>query len=172
MNAGFRQAEATSVAVQQQQILVDLRPGFEDAALFIDLRGGRFARRDALVQQAPGDGRQPGAHRRAVSSREVALAPDHIHEDLVGLTEQLDDRRHLAVRVEALRPIGEREISLVASVQWAGEAATVDAAETSIASTATTSASKQQMKRIPDSLVSRVSYDDPAASTALDVGWS
>jgi hypothetical protein len=46
-----------------------------------------------------------------VPGRQIPLAPHHIGEHVVRLIEQLDDRRHFAVRVEAFRPILQVQVA-------------------------------------------------------------
>jgi hypothetical protein len=90
---------------------VDFRPGFEHRRLLVDLRRGRLAGHDARVEQAIRDRRQAGADRDAMPDRQVAFHERHVFEDFVPLRQQFDDHRHLALRVDAFRPVREGEIA-------------------------------------------------------------
>jgi hypothetical protein len=98
-----------SLPLSLAQLHVDFAARFQHAARLVDLRGGRLAVGDALVQRAPVDRRQARADRHAVAGGQVALDEHGVVEDLVGLREQLGDGGHAPFGVLSLGPVRERQ---------------------------------------------------------------
>jgi hypothetical protein len=106
----FRQAPRGAVAVQVGQGLVDFGVVLQHAQALADLDAGALGRLHAAVQLAPGGLGDAGAHAGRVAGQLVGFEENGVVEDLVGLRQHLDDRDHVALRVEARLQVEQRRV--------------------------------------------------------------